>query len=253
MVRSQNNYLLGVLAHLFLFLAGTAVAQNDSLHIDTAAGVRFKSPFPVYQKKTPLQIENLIKESIPGEWKKNVLYSSAIYSDNSDAFIVVWRQAISELPTRYQFTRLKFYTPLRSAAKVSDVEIFEDRAAATYTVNLPNDVKARVALFLTKTDNVFIGLYSKNAEDLLGFVPLFSSVELDPKRRVAWTELSSGLKPVWSGFILAIGFFTGFILYLITVLTMGRRNHWNLDAKKSGDFSSPDQQLHSSTRIPKGF
>ena len=149
------------IAVLLFTISSKAEAQENLLHTDTEAGVRFLLPFPVYQKKSPLQIENLIKDAVPGEWKKTVTYSSALYSDDSEAFIVVWRQPIIELPTRYQFKRLKFFVPLRSSVKVSDVEIFEDRPAATYSLVLPDGVVAKVAMLLTRTDNVFIGLYGK--------------------------------------------------------------------------------------------
>jgi hypothetical protein len=247
----RNIYLTLCLA--VWTMSSNVEAQENSLHTDTEAGVRFSLPFPVYQKKTALQIENLIRDAIPGEWAKAVTYSSALYSDNSDAFIVVWRQPISELPTRYQFKRLKFFVPLRSSVKVSNVEIFEDRAAATYSLVLPDGVVAKVAMFLTRTDNVFIGLYGKAEKDIAGFPSLFSSIEIDPKRRVQWSELSSGLKPVWSGLILAMGFLVGFIVYLLSAHAIGKGQKLSEEEKKSGDFISPDQHLKDSRRIPKGF
>ncbi len=249
----RNIFLTCCSAFFFLALCGQTHAQAPTLHIDTEAGIRFSLPFPVYQKKSALQIENLIKDAVAGEWIKDVEYSSAVYSDNSDAFIVVWRQAITELPTRYQFKRLKFYAPVRSAVKVSEVELLEDLATATYALELTQDIKGKVAMVLTKSDNVFVGLYSKNANDLLGFSALVSSIEIDPKRRVLWTDLPSGLKPVWSGLILAIGFFVGFIIYLLAAHALGGDPEKKTDIKKSGDFSSPDQHLNESRHIPKGF
>ena len=249
----RNVFLSCCATLLFSTLTNNVSAQDNTLHIDTDAGVRFSLPFPVYQKKSALQIENLIREAVPGDWAKAVDYSSALYSDNSDAFIVVWRQPITELPTRYQFKRLKFFAPLRSTVKVSDVEVFEDRAAATYSLDLPEGVTGKVAMLLTKTDNVFIGLYSKNEKDLVGFPALFSSIEIDPTRRIQWAELPSGLKPTWSGVILAIGFLLGFIIYLLAAHAIGKDKKEKTDAKKSGDFSSPDQHLRESRHIPKGF
>ena len=82
---------------------------------------------------------------------------------------------------------------------------------------------------------------------------MFSSIEIDPKRRVQWTELSSGLKPVWSGLILAIGFLVGFIVYLLTAHAIGKGQKLNGEEKKSGDFISPDKLLNDSRQIPKGF
>lgn len=245
-----RNILLTFSATVLISTLSSKVdAQESPLHIDTEAGVRFLLPFPVYQKKTALQIENLIKDAVPGEWTKAVNYSSALYSDNSDAFIVVWRQPISELPTRYQFKRMRFFAPLRSSVKVSDVEVFEDRTAATYSLELPDGLQAMVAMMLTKTDNVFIGLYSKNEKELAGFPTLFSSIEIDPKRRLQWTDLPSGLKPVWSGLILAIGFLVGFSVYLIAAHGINSDQKEKADAKKSGDFLSPDQQLSKSSHI----
>jgi len=240
-------------AMLFLASLVSVDAQAKDLHIDTEAGVRFSLPFPVYQKKSALQIENLIKDSVVGQWNKTVNYSSAIYSDNSDAFIVVWRQGITELPTRYQFKRLKFFAPLRSKVKISEVEVFEDRAAATYSLALPKGIKAKVAMVLTKTDNVFIGLYSKDTKDLVGFSPLFSSIEIDPKRKIQWADLPSGLKPVWSGLILAVGFLVGFIVFLLASQVIGKGPYEKAGAKKSGDFGSPDQHLKDTRNFPKGF
>jgi hypothetical protein len=243
--------LLGVCS--VLFFVDHSYSQDNALHIDTVAGVRFRVPFPVYQKKSALQIENLIRDAATGDWQKSVNYSSAIYSDNSDAYIVVWRQSISELPTRYQFKRLEYFAPMRAEANISDVEVSEDRSAATYSLTLPKGIQGKVAMLLTKTDNVFIGLYSKNADDLLGFANLLSSIEIDPKRQVHWSDLSSGLKPVWSGVILGIGFLLGFIVYLLAAHALDKDIYKNSDAKKSGDFISPDQHLNDSRHIPKSF
>jgi hypothetical protein len=253
MPRLRNIFLTWFSALLAFALTSKVKAQESNLHIDTEAGVRFSLPFPVYQKKSALQIENLIRDAVPGEWTKAVDYTSALYSDNSDAFIVVWRQPINELPTRYQFKRLKFFAPLRSSVRVSEVAVFEDRAAATYTLDLPQGVRAKVALLLTKSDNVFIGLYGKTEKDLAGFPAMFSSIEIDPKRRVQWTDLPSGLKPLWSGLILAIGFLVGFIVYLLAAHAIGKEQKEKADAKKSGEFSSPDKHLSKSRHIPKGF
>jgi len=250
----RNLSLLYFLAVWVLPLSTRTEAQEITHHIDTAAGIRFLPPFPIYQKKTAFQVENLIKDSIAGEWTKSVLYSSAVYSDNSDAFIVVWRQKITELPTRYQFRRLQFFAPLRPAAKVSDVEVFEDRTLATYSLELPKKFKAKVAMLLTKNDNVFVGLYSKNEKDLLGFSTVFSSIEIDPSRRVQWTDLPSGIKPVWTVVILVGGFLLGFIVYLLAANAVGKsRLRRDIRERKSGDFLSPDQHLEASRHIPKGF
>lgn len=241
------GYLLFFLT-VFVAVSSPSRAEPVQSHIDTNAGIRFTAPFPIYQKKTGDQVANLIQDAVPGDLLKGLDYSSALYSDDSEAFIVVWRQKIKELPSRYQFRRLKYLASLRATAKISDVEIIESKAAATFTLEPKGKYRARVAMLLTKDENVFIGLYDRKVVHEGRFQALLSSVEVDPKRLVRWEDLDSGLKPVWSGLIVAAGFILGFLCYILVVSISAKGR--GLPVKKSGEFHSPDHYKKKSKRIP---
>lgn len=224
-----------------MFSAHSA-AVTSSTHIDTEAGVRFTVPFPLYQRKSPLQVGNLIKETFTGDLSRHVVYSSAVYADGSDDFIVVWRQPHTQLPSRHEFRRLSFIAPLKSGGKVRDVAIAEQRPVATFALGPTGPYVARVALVLTRADNVFIGYYSRSDEGAKKIAAVISSLEVDPGRAVGWSDLDSGLKPMWSGVIIAGGFLVGFLGWmLMTSVVTARRPK----KKKSGGRSTPDFDFKS--------
>jgi hypothetical protein len=221
-----------------LVLTGQSVrADSPQTHIDTDAGIRFTLPFRLYQRKSPLQIQNLIKDTFSGDLARHVIYSSAVYADGADDFIVVWRQAHAHLPTQYEFSRLGILAPLKSSGKVREVEIDEKNAVATFALDPAGPYKARIAMVLTRKDNVFIGYYSRTDEGTKSLAALLRTLEVDPGRIVRWSELDSGLKPMWSGVIIAGGFLCGFLGWLLfaSVLAPKKRRQ-----KKSGSNSTPD-------------
>lgn len=236
---------------VFVPFSGLSLTESNQSHIDIDAGVRFTAPFPIYQKKTSGQVANLIQDAVPGDMTKGLDYSSGLYADDSEAFIVVWRQKIAELPSRYQFHRLKYLASLRSTAAVSDLEVIEARAAATFTLEPKGMYKARVAMLLTKEENVFIGYYDRKPIAEGKFQAMVASIEVDPKRQVQWKDLDSGFKPIWTGLIIAVGFILGFLCYILIVSIRAKGR--GLPIKKPGDFTSPDHFKDESDQIPDGI
>ena len=92
-------------------------------------------------------------------------------------------------------------------------------------------------MVLTRKDNVFIGYYSRTDEGTNNLSAVMSSLEVDPGRKVTWNELDSGLKPMWSGVIIAGGFLCGFLGWLLFASLLAPKKRGQ---KKSGSYSTPD-------------